>query len=141
MLRPWLCCCRGAQNIRSSACDSKAHAKYRMHQSAGGCDVPPLSTARCSLQVQSPGAVLRKDVTTLLSELAITRAYMRLLFASPNEDGLKTVSLARIGKYEVLLAESARPWLADSPPLWLQLYAHDIDAAIDSSCARTSTRW
>jgi len=84
---------------------------------------------------------LRKDVTTLLSELAITRAYMRLLFASPNEDGLKTVSLARIGKYEVLLAESARPWLADSPPLWLQLYAHDIDAAIDSSCARTSTRW
>ena len=79
---------------------------------------------------------MRKDVTTLLSELAITRAYVRLLFASPNEDGSKTVSLARIGKYEVLLVEFAQPWLADSPPLWLELHAHDIDAAIDSSCCQ-----
>jgi hypothetical protein len=79
---------------------------------------------------------LRKDVTTLLSELTITRAYVRLFFASPNEDGSKTVSLARIGKYEVLLVEFAQPWLADSPPLWLELYAHDIDAAIDSCCCQ-----
>ena len=78
------------------------------------------------------GAALRKDVTTLLSDLIITRAYMRLLFASPNEDGSKTVSIVRSGNYEVLLIEFAQPWLADSPPVWLELYAHDIDAAIDS---------
>jgi hypothetical protein len=80
------------------------------------------------------GAVLRKDVTTPLSELTITRAYMQLLFVSPNQDGSKSISLARAGQYEVLLIEFARPWLADSPPVWLELYAHDIDAAIDSCC-------
>jgi hypothetical protein len=77
---------------------------------------------------------LRKDVTTLLSELTIARAYIRLLFASPKKDGSKTVSLVRAGKYEVLLVEFAQPWLADSAPVWLELHAHDIDAAIDSCC-------
>jgi len=85
---------------------------------------------------RQPGAVLRKDVTTLLSDLIVTRAYMQLLFASPNEDGLKTVSLARAGNYEVLLVEFAQARLAGSPPVWLELYAHDIDAAIDSCCCR-----
>jgi len=83
---------------------------------------------------RQPGAVLRKDVTTLLSDLIITRAYMQLLFASPNEDGSKMVSIARAGHYEVLLIEFAQPWLADSPPVWLELYDHGIDAAIDSCC-------
>jgi len=58
---------------------------------------------------------LRKDVITVLSELAITQAYMRLLFASPNEDGSKMVSLARIGKYEVLLAAFAQRWAGRLP--------------------------
>jgi hypothetical protein len=57
---------------------------------------------------------------------------MRLLFAAPDKDGSKTVSLARIGQYEVLLVEFVQPWLADSPRLWLELYAHNIDAMIDS---------
>ncbi len=68
----------------------------------------------------------------LLSELRITRAYMRLLFIAPDKDGSKIVPLARIGNYEVLLVEFAQLWLADFPPLWLELRAHDIDAAIDS---------
>jgi len=68
----------------------------------------------------------------LLSELRITRAYMRLLFIAPDKHGSKTVSLARIGNYEVSLVEFAQLWLADFPPLWLELYAHDIAAAIDS---------
>jgi len=78
------------------------------------------------------GAVLCKEMSTLLSELQITRAYMRLLFAAPDKDGSKTVSLTRIGQYEVQLVEFVQPWLADSPRLWLELYAHNIDATIDS---------
>lgn len=78
------------------------------------------------------GAVLYEDLGMLLSELRITRAYMRLLFIAPDEHGSKTVSLARIGNYEVSLVEFAQLWLADFPPLWLELYAHDIAAAIDS---------
>ena len=73
-----------------------------------------------------------ENLSVLLSELRITRAYMRLLFIAPDKDGSKTVSLARIGNYEVLLVEFAQLWLADFPPLWLELHAHDIDAAIDS---------
>jgi len=72
----------------------------------------------------------------LLSELRITRAYMRLLFIVPDKHGSKTVSLARIGDYEVSLVEFAQLWLADFPPLWLELYAHDIAAAIDSCRCR-----
>jgi hypothetical protein len=77
-------------------------------------------------------AALCKDMGTLLSELRITRAYMRLLFVPPNEDGTKTVSLARIGNYEVLLVELSQSRFVDGAPLWLELYAHDLNAVIDS---------
>ena len=79
-----------------------------------------------------PGAVLCKDLRTLLSELRVSRAYMRLFFARPKEDGSKTVSIARIGNFEVLLVDFSEAWLVDGTPLWLELYGHDIDAAIDS---------
>ena len=41
-------------------------------------------------------------------ELRIARAYVRLSFAPQDNNGLKTVSLARIGSYEVWLSEFAQ---------------------------------
>jgi hypothetical protein len=70
-----------------------------------------------------------------VSELRITQAYIRLLLAPEIKDGEKTVSLARIGSYEIRLVEVPGPSTPDAPPLWMELYDHDAESTIDScSC-------
>jgi hypothetical protein len=108
------------------ACATKTRVPCRVNQGATH------RLVRRAARSGQLGAVLSEDLSMLLSEPRITRAYMRLLLIAPDKDGSKTVSLARIGNYEVLMVEFAQFWLADFPPLWLELYAHDIDAAIDS---------
>jgi hypothetical protein len=62
-------------------------------------------------------------------ELQIARAYMRLAFVSQRGDGAKAISLARFGNCEVLLVELPQ---ANSPKLWIELYDHTLQQALDS---------
>jgi hypothetical protein len=68
-------------------------------------------------------------------ELRIARAYVRLSFAPQDNNGLKTVSLARIGSYEVWLSEFAQGHADCDAQFWVELYDHDLRYGIDScSC-------
>jgi hypothetical protein len=70
-----------------------------------------------------------------VSELRITQAYINLLLAPEIKDGERTVSLVRIGSYEVRLVEVPPTSSEDAPPLWMELYDHNVQSAIDScSC-------
>ena len=55
-------------------------------------------------------------------ELRIARAYVRLSFAPQDNNGLKTVSLARIGSYEVWLSEFAQGHADCDAQFWVELY-------------------
>jgi hypothetical protein len=62
-------------------------------------------------------------------ELQIARAYMRLPFVSQRGDGARTISLGRFGNCEVFLVELPH---ADSTRLWIELYDHTLQQALDS---------
>jgi hypothetical protein len=66
------------------------------------------------------------------SELRVMRAYIRLFLVPEGKDGARTVSLARIGNYEVRFVELSRTSSPDKPPLWMELYAHDEKLVVDS---------
>src|SRR5262245_58127324 len=73
-----------------------------------------------------------KTVCCTLNEARLIRAYLAL-FLVPWEDGARSVRLARFGAYEVRLVEFAHDYLSgDGFPLWLELFAHDIQLSIDS---------
>src|SRR5262245_22071241 len=74
---------------------------------------------------------LRKPVIRRFTETRLIRAYMDLFFAPPLDDGSKVISLARFGCYEVRLFELAHDTSA-ALPLWIELYAHDTHATLDS---------
>ena len=68
-------------------------------------------------------------------EPRLTRAYVSLFLALASLSGTRMVSVARFGNYEVRLVELSRASSADVSPLWVELYAHDIQQCIDScSC-------
>ena len=68
-------------------------------------------------------------------ESRLKRAYIRLFIVPEGENGSRTISLERIGRYEVRLVEISSANSADRPPLWVELYAHDLQNAVDScSC-------
>jgi hypothetical protein len=77
------------------------------------------------------GYSLPKSTGISLIELRLTRAYISLLLVPTDEEGLRTVSLARYGKYDVRLVESALTPAVDTQKLWVDLYAHDVHARID----------
>jgi hypothetical protein len=66
-----------------------------------------------------------------LIELRLTRAYISLLLVPTDEEGLRSVSLARYGKYDVRLVESALTPAIETTKLWVELYAHDVHARVD----------
>jgi hypothetical protein len=66
------------------------------------------------------------------SDQRVARAYIRLLLAPKGQDGSKTVSLARFGQYEVRLVELSQIDSADAALFWMELYAHDVQLAVDS---------
>jgi hypothetical protein len=66
------------------------------------------------------------------TELRVTRAYIRLFLVPEDRYGARTVSLARIGNYEVRFVEMSKTDSTDKPPLWMELYAHDEHLVIDS---------
>jgi hypothetical protein len=77
------------------------------------------------------GQDLRKTMCCTLTEARLVRAYLTL-FLVPWVDGGRAVRLARFGSYEVRLVELAHDPSTESCPLWLELYAHDIQTSIDS---------
>jgi hypothetical protein len=73
-----------------------------------------------------------KTVFCKLSEARLIRAYLAL-FLIPWQDGARSVRLARFGAYEVRLVEFEHDCLSgEGFPLWLELFAHDIQMSIDS---------
>ena len=91
----------------------------------------PCSSTHATFQ----DAVMCKTSDSALIELRVTRAYIRLFLVPEDEHGTRTVSLARIGRYEVRMAEVSCAGHDGTAPLWIDLYAHDIQSSIDScSC-------
>jgi hypothetical protein len=66
------------------------------------------------------------------SELRVIRAYIRLFLVPESKDGARTVSLARMGNYEVRFVELSQTNPADRPPLWMELYSYDEKLVVDS---------
>jgi len=77
------------------------------------------------------GTELRKRSANPFTEARLIRAYVNLFVVPPGKDGSKISSLIRFGSYEVRLFELA-PEFADIFPLWMELYAHDSQSALDS---------
>ena len=63
--------------------------------------------------------------------LTVTQAYVRLFSVPASENGVRSVPLARVGNYEVRLAELPSMALAADLPLWMELYDHQIRSSID----------
>ena len=66
------------------------------------------------------------------ADLRIIREH--LCHAPADRTGVKTVSLARFGNYEVRLVEFVRTSPTDATPMWLELYSHETKLGIDSCC-------
>lgn len=75
---------------------------------------------------------LRKRDVNPLTEARLIRAYLNLFLVPREQDGSRTTTLARFGSYAVRLFELAPDFAADSSPLWIELYAHDSQSALDS---------
>ena len=78
---------------------------------------------------------MRKRSGNKICELRIIQAYIHLSLTPVGKDGERTVSLARIGDYEVRAVEVSLGSSTNVPPLWMELYGHNEQSAIDScSC-------
>jgi hypothetical protein len=64
------------------------------------------------------------------SKLRIARTYIKLLCIP--EGAAKTVSLARIGNYEVRMLEASKADTADGPLFLIELFDHDAQSTVDS---------
>ncbi len=78
------------------------------------------------------GTNLQDTVTHEFTERRLIQAYLKLFLAVQSEDGVKTVSLARFGSYEVRVIELSRDAAAGSFPVWLELYEHNTRSMLDS---------
>ena len=78
------------------------------------------------------GLVLCKPTTHQFLALRVTQAYVSLTSVPQSEIGARTVSLARCGNREVRLIELPTATHGGEPPLWVELYDHDVRASIDS---------
>ena len=77
------------------------------------------------------GRDLHNTVCCTLTEARLVRIYLAL-FLLPWQDGTRSIRLARFGAYEVRIVEFAQDLTGDDFPLWLELYAHDIQGSLDS---------
>ena len=68
----------------------------------------------------------------MTTEQRLIRAYLRLYIVPADEDGVKRVSFARFGAYELRLFEPAQEVVLDTMPLWMELYDHDRGETVDS---------
>jgi hypothetical protein len=68
----------------------------------------------------------------MTTEQRLVRAYLRLYLVPPDEDGVKRVSFARFGAYELRLFEPVQDIVLDTMPLWMELYDHNRGETVDS---------
>ncbi len=78
------------------------------------------------------GTSLQDTVTHKYTERRLIQAYLKLFLAVQSEDGVKTVSLARFGSYEVRVIELSRDAAAGNFPVWLELYEYNTRSTLDS---------
>ena len=93
------------------------------------------STAAERKRRQSMGSAWRAVTCGANTERRLLGAYLALHIVAADEDGAKTVHLARFGSYGVRLIELPHDMAADVPPLWMELYSHDGLSTLDS-CGR-----
>ena len=62
----------------------------------------------------------------------LQQAYAGLMFVPESEDGSRTISLARYGRFEVRLVEFRHRGTLEPAPFWLELYRHDVGSSLDS---------
>jgi hypothetical protein len=77
------------------------------------------------------GPDAQDTVCCSLTEARLVRAYLAL-FLLPWQGGTRSIRLARFGAYEVRIVEFAQDLAGEGFPLWLELYAHDVQASLDS---------
>jgi hypothetical protein len=79
------------------------------------------------------GTLLSSDVCADEIEQRIIQAYVQLVFQAPDEDGLRTITVAQLQAIEVRLTE-LRQSKADPkiPPFWLEIFSLPDFASIDS---------
>ena len=78
------------------------------------------------------GLALCKPTSPQFLALRVTQAYVGLSSVPQSETGARSVSLARCGNRELRLIELSIASHDGEPPLWVELYDHDIRASIDS---------
>ena len=64
------------------------------------------------------------------------RAYLTLALIPKNEDGSRTVPIARLGSFEVRIVEFINSETCDGLDIWLELYNHSNQSSLDSCRCR-----
>ena len=77
-------------------------------------------------------SVMEKMSATNALELRIMQMRIWALVAAERIDGLRIVSLARHGAFEVRLIEFAPDCHSDNIPLWIELFEHGSSTTLDS---------
>ncbi len=79
------------------------------------------------------GTLLSSDVCADEIEQRIIRAYVQLVFQAPDEDGLRTITVAQLQAVEVRLTELSQGKVdLKIPPFWLEIFSLPDLASIDS---------
>jgi hypothetical protein len=63
-------------------------------------------------------------------------AYVALALVPKNEDGSRTVRIARLGAFEVRIVEFINSETCDGLDVWLELYSHNNQSSLDSCRCR-----
>ena len=78
---------------------------------------------------------MSKTYSNKLGELRISQAYIKLLSLPQNAQGARTISLERIGTFEILMFDISPDGATDTPLFWLELFDHEAKSSVDScSC-------
>jgi hypothetical protein len=88
--------------------------------------------ARAAIPHARSRTTLHKTDVNPLTEARLIRAYLNLFLVPREKDGSRTTPLARFGGYEVRLFELAPDFVAETSPLWIELYAHSSQSTLDS---------
>ena len=73
-----------------------------------------------------------KTFDETLGELRVTQAYIKLLSIAERGTETGTVSLARIGNYEIRILEGSKSGSDSESLIWMELFDHDAQMSIDS---------
>jgi hypothetical protein len=78
------------------------------------------------------GSIVCKNSDSKFNELRIARSYIKLLCLPEGEHGVRTVSLTRVGNYEIRMVEASQTNSVDAPLFRMELFDHDAQSSVDS---------